>query len=156
MPTVFQSADHPGHTPGRVVYTRALAGPLAVCTVPLMIGATTSALLGEPVWGYLVWGLPAALTLSSLWTHFTLARTPAELAVRPGQAALRSVVEVLRNSPRTWHAISSVRATRWELELSIGRTTHMLKPNRWPQYAALREETRNAFDPSRQPSAGKS
>ena len=147
MPTVFESAYHPGDASWGLVYTRFLARPLAVCTLPLMIGATTSALLGETVWGYLVWGLPAALALATVWTHFTIARTPAEVAFRPGQAALRSVYEVLRDRPRTWEPLFSVRATRWDIELSVGRTTHMLKPDRWPDYNALRDAARTAFQP---------
>jgi hypothetical protein len=112
-----------------------------------MVGATTSALLGEPIWGYLVWGLPSALALATVWTHFSISRTTAEVAFRPGQAALRSVYDVLSGRPRTWKPIFSVRATSFRVELSVGRTTRLLQPDTWPNYNALREAARESFRP---------
>ncbi len=145
MPTVFESVYHPGKSSWGLVYTRFLARPLGVCTVPLMIGATTSALLGEPIWGYLVWGLPSAVALATMWTHFTISRTIAEVALRPGQAAFRSIYEVLRDKSRSWNPVFSVRVTTWHIELSVGRTTHMLKPDDWPDYNRLKEVARKSF-----------
>lgn len=145
MPTTFKSVHHPGNTPWGLVYTQFLARPLGVCTVPLMIGATTSALLGQPVWAYLVWGLPSALTLATVWTHFSMSRTLAEVRFQSGHAALRSVSDVLRNRPLEWKPIFHVRTTSWHLELSVGRTTHEMSPASWPDYQALCEAARHAF-----------
>lgn len=143
--TIFKSSHHPEGTPWGIVYTRFLARPLGVCTVPLMIGATTSALLEQPIWGYLVWGLPAAIGLATVWTYFSLARTIAEVGFRSGQAAVRSVYDVLRTRPFEWKSIHNVRTTSWHVELSIGRITYMLQPEDWPNYDTLRETARQSF-----------
>lgn len=149
--TVFESTNHPGDTPWGIVYTRFLARPLGVCTVPLMIGATTSALLEQPIWGYLVWGLPTAIALATVWTHFTLSRTIAEAGFRPGQAALRSVYDVLLDQPFVWKPIFKVRTTSRHVELSAGRTTHELTSSQWPDYDALRNAARQSFQPEASP-----
>lgn len=112
-----------------------------------MIGATTSALLGDPIWAYLVWGLPTAIALASIWTRFTMARTIAEIALQPGQAAIRSVYDVLREHPLDWESISTVRSTSWNTELSVGRTTFVLYPKQWPKYDQLQEVARQSFQP---------
>lgn len=112
-----------------------------------MIGATTSALLGQAVWGYLVWGLPAAVLLSSVWTHFSMDRTLAEVHLRAGQAALRSVYDVLRDRALDWKPIFNVRTTSWHIELSIGRTTYELRNTDWPAFDRLGGVARRAFHP---------
>lgn len=147
MATVFESTDHPKGTPWGLVYTRFLARPLAVCTIPLMVGATTSALLKQPVWAYLVWGLPIALVLATLWTHFSLNRTLAEVSFRPGQAAVRSVGDVLSDQPRDWEPIFNVRTTSWSVEVALGRTTYVFGAERWPNFEALGDVARESFRP---------
>lgn len=147
MPTTFKSTHHPEDAPWGLVYTRFLARPLGVCTIPLMIGATTSALLEQSVWGYLVWGLPIAIGLATVWTHFSMSRTIAEVRFRSGQAALRSVYDVLQDRPYEWKPIFSVRATTMRIEISVGRTTHMLHPNQWPNYDTLKDVARQSFRP---------
>lgn len=112
-----------------------------------MIGATTSALLEQPVWAYLVWGLPAAIGLATVWAHFSMARTTAEIRLRSGQAALRSVYDVLRDRPLDWEPIYNVRTTSWNTELSVGRSTHELMPKQWPEYESLSEAAKHAFHP---------
>lgn len=145
--STFKSTHHPEGRPWGLVYTRFLARPLGMCTVPLMIGATTSALLGKSVWAYLVWGLPAAILLATIWTRFSMARTVAEVALRPGQAAFRSVYDVLLNRSREWAPIFDVRTTSWDTELSVGRTTYTLHPKQWPEYDALQDAARQSFRP---------
>lgn len=145
MPTTFKSTYHPGDSPWGIVYTRFLARPLGVCTIPLMIGATTSALLNQSVWPYLVWGLPSALALATLWTHFSMARTVAEVGFRAGQATIRSVYDVLLERPFNWKPILNVRTTSWNLELSAGRTTYEMTPEQWREYERLCEAARESF-----------
>lgn len=152
MATIFESTHHPNDTPWGIVYTRFLARPLAVCTVPLMIGATTSALLSQPIWVYLVWGLPAAIALATVWTHFTMSRTIAEIGFRSGQARLRSVYDVLLDQPVGWKPIFKVRTTTWHVELSVGRTTYELQGDQWPDFDALQDVARKSFQPEGSPS----
>ncbi len=129
------------------MFTRVLARPLGVCTIPIMIGATASALQGQPIWSYVAWGLPAALLVATLWAHFTLRRTVAEIRLRPGQAAVRSVRDVLRDHPPQWHPLYKVRATSWYLEVSLGWNTYEFHPQQWPDYEGLQEGARQAFHP---------
>ncbi|WP_103026465.1 hypothetical protein [Salinibacter altiplanensis] len=143
--TVFESSHHPeGNSWGRV-YTRFLPRPLGVCTLPLMVGATTSAFLEQPIWAYLVWGLPAAIALATVWTHFSLNRTLAEVSFRPGQAAIRSVYDVLVDQPRDWTPIFNVRTTSFDVELAIGRTTYLLQATQWPKFQALRNAAQESL-----------
>jgi len=143
--SVFRSVHHPGDTPSGVVYTRALARPIGACTVPLMIGATTSALLQQSVWPFLVWGLPIALLCGTAWTHFTLTRQPAELHLRAGQAALRSVSDVLRDRPPDWNALHNVKPTPSEVELSIGWATYQLRCANWERFRQIQSRAEDAF-----------
>ncbi|MFB6271859.1 MAG: hypothetical protein ABEL51_03090 [Salinibacter sp.] len=104
-----------------------------------------SALLGTPVLPYLVWGLPAAIALATVWTHFSMSRTVAEVGFRSGQAALRSVYDVLQNQPLDWKPIFNVRTTSWHLELSVGRTTYEMTPKQWHEYETLCDTARRSF-----------
>lgn len=119
-----------------------------------MIGATTSALLSQPIWGYLVWGLPAALVLATVWTHFAMSRTIAEVTFQSGQAAFRSVYDVLLDRRLDWKPLFNVRTTSWHIELSVGRTTYMLQPDQWPNYDTLRDAARQSFRPEASSSSG--
>ena len=110
-----------------------------------MLGAAAAALQGNPVWGYLTWGLPGALVAATLWTQFRLMRTPAELHLRPGQAAVQSVYEVMHSRPRTWDALHHVRGGRWDVELSVGWRTYSFRPAKWPKYDQIREAAQEAF-----------
>lgn len=113
-----------------------------------MIGATASALQGQPVWLYLAWGFPAALLVATFWAHFTLRRTIAEIQLRSGQAAVRSVQDVLSGQSSTWHPLFKVRTTPWHTEVSVGWNTYELAPRDWPEYEELRDAAREAFNPN--------
>lgn len=145
MQTVFKSRSHPKGRPRGIVYTQALIRPIGACTAPLMIGATAAALQGQPVWGYLVWGLPAALLVATLWTHFRLSSTTAELHVRPGEIAIRSIQDVLVDRPLSWHPLHRVRSAPEYTEISVGWNTHICRRSDWPQYEQLRDATQQAF-----------
>ena len=145
MASVFRSVHHPGDTPSGVVYTRALAGPIGACTVPLMIGATTSALLQQSVWPFLVWGLPLAVLCATGWAHFTLTRQIAELHLRAGQAALRSVWDVMRDRSAEWHALHNVKTTAAGVELSIGWAAYELRRVDWAQFPQMQAQNEEAF-----------
>jgi hypothetical protein len=153
LATAFRSTDHPGDTPAPAVYSRALAQPVGACVAPVMIGAAAAALQGDAAWGYLIWGLPAALLTATLWTQFWLMRTPAELHLHPGQAAVRSVHEVLYDRPLTWHALHSVQAGRWNVELSVGWRTYTCRPDEWPNYNRLRDAAQEALRTPQQPTS---
>lgn len=110
-----------------------------------MIGATAAALQGHPVWGYLVWGLPSAILVATLWTQFTLSTTPAELHLRPGQVAVRSIYDVLRNRPENWNPLYNVEVSHAYLEISVGWNTHVFRRTDWPKYERLRTVAQQAY-----------
>jgi hypothetical protein len=113
--------------------------------MPLMIGATAAALQGHRVWGYLVWGLPSALIVATLWTHFRLSARPAELHVRPGQVAVRSVRDVIVDRPPDWHPLYNVQSAPSEVEVSVGWRTHICRQRDWRHYDQLRQATKQAL-----------
>jgi len=112
-----------------------------------MIGATAAALQEHQVWGYLVWGLPSALVIATLWTHFRLSSLPAEIHVRPGQVAIQSIQDVLREQPLDWHPLNNVQVSPGELEISVGWSTEICQQQDWPNYPQLREAAQHAFRP---------
>jgi hypothetical protein len=116
-----------------------------------MIGATAAALQGHPVWAYLVWGFPAALFVASVWTQFTLSTTPAEVHFKPGQCAVLSILEVLRDVPPDYHPLYNVRVTPWQTELALGWNTQVCTRTDWPQYSELREAAQQAVNSTREP-----
>ena len=111
-----------------------------------MIGATASALQGHAVLGYLVWGFPIALVIATLWTHFRLSSTPAEVHFRPGQVALRSIQDVLARRPVEWRPLHNVRQGPEYVEISIGWNTQVLMAPDWPNYLELRSTSKAALD----------
>lgn len=145
MSTTFRSIHHPADRPTGLVYVRELAGPIGACTMPVMIGATATALQGQQIWGYLVWGFPIALGVASVWTQFMLMRTTAELHFRSGQCAIRSVHDVLYNRPLQWHPLYNVKGAPGEIQLSIGWTTRIYRRRDWPPFSELRSAAQQAF-----------
>lgn len=107
-----------------------------------------SALLEQSVWGYLVWGLPSAVGLAMIWARFSMARTKAELRLRPGEIAIRSVEDVLQERSPTWEPIYNVRSTSWDVQISAGRVTHVFQPSDWPDYDVLQNRARESFRPN--------
>ncbi len=130
-----------------MVYAQWIVGPLGTCTVPIMIGATASALEGNPVWGYLVWGFPVALLAASIWTHFALATTPAELHLRSGQCAVQTVYDVLYDRPLRWSNLYDVRVSSDRIEISVGWTTRLCRREDWPEFSQLRDASNRAVQP---------
>ena len=145
MESVFKSVHHPRGRSAELVYTQALVKPVGVCVTPLMVGATASALQGDPILGYLVWGGPVALIVASLWTHFLLSSTPAELRLQSGQVALRSVQDVVLDRPPNWDPLYSVRVSPESVEISVRWNTQEFRQQNWPEYNQLRERAKNEF-----------
>lgn len=144
MTEAFRSAHHPGATPAALVYGRALLGPLAFGAVPLMLAATAAALQQTSVLPFLVWGLPAALVLATLWTRFRLGAIPAEVRVRPHQIAVRSVHDCLRATAPHWQRIHGIRHNTTALIVTAGFDTYRFPYADWPDPTALLDALRAA------------
>lgn len=134
---LFKSEAHPNGATARVVYARALVRPLGVCMLPIMIGASVTVLQGLPALTYLTVGFPVAVVVAVAWTLFRMQATVAEIFVRPGAAAVRSVWESLRARPLRWVPIFELRAAPTTITLALGDTTYELDRAAWPEAEVL-------------------
>ncbi len=141
---LFKSQAHPGDATAQVIYGRTLIRPLGICMLPIMIGALVTVLQGFPALTYLTVGFPAALVASMLWTLFRMQTTVAEIHMRPGAAAVRSVWECLHAQPLRWMPIFELRTATTTLTLGLGDTTYELDRTAWPDADLLLETLRAA------------
>lgn len=133
----FISEDHPQGLPTTLVVGRALAAPLGTCAVPVMLVTLAAALQERELMPFLLWGMPAALLVASLWTRFHLMRTPAEVLVRTDAAAVRSIYDCAQRRGAQWKRVFDLRTTRHSLEVAIGRDAYELAHKQWPEHEAL-------------------
>lgn len=135
---IFLSRHHPGTTSASLAFARAFVRPLAAFMLPVMIVTLVLTLQQLPIEVMLYAAAPAAVALAASWTIFRLQTTLAEIHVRPGAAAARTVWETLA-SPRMlrWEPILDLRRTRRSLELSLGHATYELHDDRWPDADGL-------------------
>lgn len=111
---------------------------------PIMVGAAATVLQGLPALAYLIIGFPAALLVAALWTLFRMQATVAEIYVRPGAAAVRTVWDCLRARPLRWTPIFELRAAATTLTLALGDTTYELDRAAWSEADSLLETLRAA------------
>jgi hypothetical protein len=152
MPTCFHSTNHPGDRPTAHVVSKALVRPLAALAVPLMAGTTAAVLTGQSVTLALVVGMPLVMASATVYAHFRLGQTPAELCLRPGEAAVRSVRDVLYRTPRRWQPLYDARIDATETTLTIGWRTVRCQQAAWPAHDALQDAVRRARRPLTPPS----
>lgn len=142
---VFRSTHHPGGAPSALIYGHALVRPLGACMIPVMIGITTAVLEQLSILPYLTWGVPAAMLTAIGWTRFRLGTTVAEVHVRTGQAAVRSVHDCLwSHAPLIWDPIHDLRKGSDALYLTVGWETYALPYAEWPDHQALLDELQSA------------
>jgi hypothetical protein len=116
-----------------------------------MIGALIAVLEGVPVLPFLTVGFPLALVLALAWTLFRVFGTIAEVHVRPGAAAVRTVSEVLRapSASPTWKPIFELRADATMLVLALGDATYELPRRQWPEADVMLNTLRTAREAPR-------
>ena len=148
---IFTSTSHPGTAPWQWVYARAVVRPLAVCMLPVMVAGLATVLQGYPALAYLTVGFPAAIIVAAGWTFFRMHALIAEVYVRPGEAAVRTVWETLRARPLQWMPIFELRAARSTLTLALGDAAYELNRTAWPNADTLLNALKaaRAFGPSR-------
>ena len=144
--TVFRSRDHPGSSDRAWVVASHLVGPLAVCMLPIMIGALIAVLEGFVVLPFLTVGFPLALVVASSWTLFQIFSTVVEVHVRPGSAAIRTMSQALRrpSPPLRWKPIFELRTDAGAVVVALGDAAYELPRSRWPHADDLLEQLRAA------------
>jgi len=143
----FQSIDHPGSDSVPVLYSRAVARPMGVLMLPVMIVALVQALQGAPVFPEIFLAAGVALTAASAWTHFQLGHRVVELRVQGQRVALRTAIDVARDVAPVWEPLLRAKQQRDGLHLYVGDRTIHLSPSNWPAY----ERLRTALQPDDQP-----
>ncbi len=133
----LQSIHHPGSAPPSLVYARWLRGPLVFALSPALVIALLLALTGNRPLPFLFWSIPSGYLLASAWTVFQLRRTTAEVSIRAGSVALRSVWQIATKASKTWERLLRVLYTGHALEISLGQTVHTLLPEEWPEYRRM-------------------
>lgn len=135
---VFFSTAHPGGAAPELVWTRALAGPLAATMLPVMLVTLAAALEGAGLLPLIIGGFPGAMAVAVLWTRYRLTQTIADLHVRGGEAAVRTVADVLRRRPPlAWHPVLDLRKTKTTFVVALGRTQYEFDDTDWPALDAL-------------------
>ena len=146
---LFHSTAHPAGASASLVWARALVLPLATAMLPVMIATLVAALEGLSLLPFLVFGFPGAIAAATLWTRYRLSLTLAEIHVRGGEAAVRTVTEVLRDRRLTWRSVFDLRKTKTTFIVAVGRTHYELDDADWPDVRALL----NALQKARKESA---
>lgn len=147
MTATFQSVHHPGEAPRALVLARAQAEPVALALLGVCVVAFVGMLTGAAVVGTLVWAVPLAYLLAASWAVYDLHRRPAEVVLRNGFGAVRSVWDVAwdRNEPASVVRLQPVfRPFRkdGQLHVGVGDAIYTLRPEEWPTYSALLDALR--------------
>ncbi|MFN3597269.1 MAG: hypothetical protein ACK41D_08355 [Rubricoccaceae bacterium] len=131
MSTTFRSVHHPGQTPRALVALQAQARPVAAALLAVFVVSLAAALRGHDVLAPVAVAVPAAYALGATFGMSSAARTPAELHVAGGTAALRSVWDAARGRPATFAPVLSARMVRGEVLLGLGDAIVVLRERDW-------------------------
>lgn len=147
MTARFQSKHHPGLVSLSLVLVRAQAEPVALTLLGVCAVAFVAILRGESVLGTMLWAVPLAYALAAAWAVYELHRRPAEIVLRGGFGALRSVWDVAagRDEASERVALSPVFPPfrkDGQFHVAIGDAIVTIRPSDWPEFddlaAALR------------------
>ena len=143
--TVFPSIHHPGDAALAFVLARAQVQPVALALIALLTVSCVALLEGEPVLSTLAWSSPLAYVVAVGWTLYELHRKPAEVVVRGGFAAVRSVWDVARrqnpasDAELLFYRVFPPQRVDGELTVAIGHDVHTIRREEWPTFDALKE-----------------
>jgi len=141
----FSSIHYPDDTQFALVVARAQAQPVAVALIALLTVSFVALLQGSPVLGTLTWAAPFAYAIAAGWSLYELRRKPAEIVIRGGFAAVRSVWEVARRpDPATdidlhLYRVFPPSRVDGQLSVGIGHEVFTLRPEDWPKFATLKD-----------------
>lgn len=135
--TTFRSVHHPGTTPRALVALQAQARPVAAALLAVFVVSLAAALRGHDVLVPVAVAVPAAYALGAAFGMGVAARTPAELHVAGGAAALHSVWDAASGRTAPFAPVFSARMVRGELLLGLGDAVVVLRERDWPDLDAL-------------------
>lgn len=143
---IFRSIDHPGATPWPLVFGRALAVPLAVCNIPVMLGGLAAVLQKVPVLPAIFYAFGLAILIAFAWTGMRLRSTLAEITVAETAVRLRTIWECSfqRREDTPWHPLLDLRKTRQTIILAAGDRMYETPDDRWPDLPELLAALRRA------------
>ncbi|MGI9173954.1 MAG: hypothetical protein ACR2GR_01365 [Rhodothermales bacterium] len=141
---LFCSTAHPSGMSAALVWAGALIRPLATAMLPVMIVTLVAALEGLSLLPFLLVGFPGAIAAATLWTRYRLTLTLAEIHVRGGEAAVRTVTDVLRHGRLAWRPVFDLRKTRTTFIVAFGRTQYELDDADWPDVRVLLDALQKA------------
>ena len=148
---VFQSIHHPGSAPLALVIARAQAQPVALALIGVMVVTLSAVLRGLPVLHLLLWAAPLAYAAAASWSVYELHRRPAELVIRGGFGAKRSVWEVARDHEQSdayvtirLHPLFEPGKKDGQWHVGVGDDVVSLRPSEWPRYDELIAALRRA------------
>lgn len=149
--TIYKSVYHPGEAPRALVVARAQAQPVGLALLGVFVVAFVGILRGEAVLGTLLWAVPLTYAAAAAWALYDLHRRPAEIVLRGGFGAVRSVWDVAwgREQPAESVRLQPVfRPFRkdGQLHVGVGDTIHTLRPDDWPKFSPLLDDLRATSD----------
>ena len=141
----FPSSHHPGDTSFTLVVARAQAQPVALALIAVLVVSFVVLMQGSPVLGTLAWAAPLAYAVAAGWSLYELRRRPAEIVLRGGFAAVRSVWDVARrpdpasDSELRLYRVFPPNRVDGELSVGIGHQVYTLRPEDWPKFGRLKD-----------------
>ena len=147
MEYVFRSKRHGGSLPPAVLFGQALALPIGICSLPVMIGALVTMLQGRAVLHFLLVWFPVAIVVAWAWTAMRLRGDVVELTFGDILVTTRTGWEVaLGRAPKSSVAVLDVRRAGDDLLVTLGREPTRLLRSDWPDLDAIESACRRARD----------
>ena len=142
---IYKSTHHPGDTSFGLVVARAQAQPVSLALIAVLVVSFVALMQGTPVVVTLIGVAPLAYAVAAGWSLYELRRRPAEIVLRGGFAAVRSVWEVARrpdpasDSELRLYRVFPPNRVDGELSVGIGHQVYTLRPEEWPKYGRLKD-----------------
>ncbi len=130
-----------------MLFGEAFVMPLAITTLPVMIGVLMNALQGTSIWNWIFFGFPIALIIAVFLTFYQLQTTTAEVYIGENLVALRSLYDCMQDRRRLrWKPVLSLRESHSFLIVTLTDADYVLRKDQWEDRDALRADLRRAMD----------
>jgi len=134
----FISTLHPGGRTKAAIVGTALAKPVGICMLPVMMGALVGMLQGYPVLGFLYFGFPISLLVASGWSWIQVRNIICEVHIHDGVVAIRSQWEAADlPSALNWRRLIDSSEIESGLRITLGLEEYSLHRQEWDRWSAL-------------------